>query len=186
MSVLDMFKPFWQAIAPTVIKDLQTRPQTAQLMADLLSVSVTDMLKMTQSATLPWLIREGKKDIIIKICHARGESDPMKLCFENSNLGPVMAHLLVQNVSDLESYIAGRFRALSSQFKEIGITEFLRTAPLPIALELLKNAGEADEANRGRVSVLSSTESSNLILIDTPSITIFGKLHLYTQHRSTA
>jgi len=154
MPVVDMFNPFWRTIAPTVIKDLQTRPQTAQLMADLLSISVPDFLKMTQVATLPWLIREGKKDIILKLCHARGEIDPMHLCVENRNLGPIMANLLTQNVLDMGSYVARLFRGLSDHFKNIEIIELLGMMPLSIALELLKNAGEADESSRGRVSTI--------------------------------
>jgi len=151
MPIGQMFKPFWRSIGPTAVKDLQSRPQTAQLVADLLRVSVSELLLSIQADVLPWLVLTKNQDVIVRIAQARGETDPGKACFEGSNRGPIMALLLVQNVPDLESFITPLYKNISQFFDGFGFVDLLKIEPMRIAVELLQNAGEEDDSRRSRV-----------------------------------
>lgn len=150
MSVSQMFAPYWRNIAPTAIKDLQNRPQTTQLMADLLSMSVAQLLIKSQSYTVPWLILTKKHDVILRISQARQDEAPWMTCMDN--LAPTLALLLIQNVPDIESLVMDLMRLASSYFNNLHLTDLLKIGPIDTALELLKNAGEEDVSKRPRVS----------------------------------
>jgi serine/threonine-protein kinase ATR len=151
IPVGQMFKPFWRSIGPTAVKDLQSRPQTAQLVADLLRISVSDLLLSIQADVLPWLVLTKKKDVILRIAQARGDNDPGPACGEATNKGPIMALLLVQNVPDLENFVTALFRHISPLFDGYEFVDLLMIQPMLTAVELLKNAGEEDESRRSRV-----------------------------------
>lgn len=146
-----MFKPFWRSIGPTAVKDLQSRPQITQLVADLLRVSVSELLLSIQADVLPWLVLTKNHDVIVRIAQARGETDPGKACLEGSNRGPIMALLLIQNVPDLESFITALYRDISQLFHGFGFVDLLKIEPMLIAVELLQTAGEEDDSRRSRV-----------------------------------
>lgn len=136
----------------TAVKDLFTRPQTAQLMADLLSISVPDLLQNTQSYTLPWLVLSKKKDIIQRITQVAGASDPWEICIQNKNLAPILAYLLVQPVPDQEEFIMALFKDMSpTGFAKFDLSDLIKIAPIEIAVELLNAAGEPDEGKKSRV-----------------------------------
>jgi serine/threonine-protein kinase ATR len=154
MSVKQMFSPFWRSIAPTVVKDLQNRPQTAQLMADLLGTSVSDLLLMTQTCTLPWLVLTKNKDVILRIAQVRRDDDPWRTIIQDSaNLGSIMALLLVQNVPNLEGFIMDLLRHISPHYAELDLVDLLKIDPIQIAIELLAKAGEEDDSKRSRVGL---------------------------------
>ena len=115
-----MFRPFWRSIGPTVVKDLQNRPQTAQLISDLLRISVPELLISIQSDVLPWLVLTKRQDVIVRIAQARGETDPGNSCLVGPNRGPIMAMLLVQNVPDLENFVTTLYRHISPLFDGFG------------------------------------------------------------------
>ena len=152
MTVERMFKPFWDPIAITAVDDLLVKPQTSQLMADLLGISVNDFLFMTQSFTLPYLVISGKLDVINRIQQigreGRGE---YVVCMEPKNLIPILGRLLVQNVADLEKYILAQLRATSPAFREFDLTGLMRVDPSSLAVHLLKASGNADDYKKGRV-----------------------------------
>jgi serine/threonine-protein kinase ATR len=147
-----MFSPFWGTVAIEAVKDLLVRPQTTQLMADLLGISVSEFLVLTQSHTLPWLVLLGKPEVIKRIAEARKDSQVWLSCMETSNLVAILPLLLIQNVPDTETYVMKLFKAISSQFKEIDFTDLLRVEPASQALHLLKLAGDADDSKKSRVS----------------------------------
>lgn len=151
IPLAQMFRPFWRSIGPTAVKDLQSRPQTAQLVADLLKVSVSDLLCSIQVDILPWLVLMKKRDVILRIAQARGDNDPGEACLEGSNKGPIMALLLVQNVPDLENFIMDLFRDISPLFDGFEFVDLLKIQPMLTAVELLQNAGEEEESRRSRV-----------------------------------
>ncbi|KAI9731830.1 MAG: serine/threonine-protein kinase M1 [Claussenomyces sp. TS43310] len=166
MPVGQLFAPFWRSVAPTAIKDLQSRPQKTQLLADLLSISVSELLIKTQSYTLPWLISAKKLDVVLRIAQARGDADPWIACLANSNLAPTLAFLLVQNVPDMESFVMDLMRNVSSYFNESDLMDLLRIEPIGTTVELLSNAGEEDVSKKSRVRhalqyLASSTVSSS-------------------------
>src|ERR1700712_5960825 len=97
MSVERLLSPFWDNIAIEAVKDLIVKPQTSQMMADLLAMSVTEFLVLTQTYTLPWLVYGSKTDVIRRISEARKDSEEWIVCMTESNLIPILALLLVQD-----------------------------------------------------------------------------------------
>lgn len=151
MPVGQLFSPYWRDIGIVVVKDLQTRPQTAQLTADLLGISVSELLVTIQADVLPWLVLGSKKDIIMRIAHACKEDDPGATCLADSNMGPILALLLMQNVTDLENFVLASLRKISPLFNGWEFVDLLKSGPMLIAVELLKNAGEEDDGRKSRV-----------------------------------
>ena len=151
VTVERMFKPFWDTIAVNAVKDLLVRPQTSQLMSDLLEMSVPEFLVLTQSHTLPWLVMHKKTDIIKRISHARKDDDGLKVCATTSNLMPILAKLLQQKVPDTGPFIMQLLIAASPGFNDFELTDLMRMEPASIAFYLLKAAGEADDEQKGRV-----------------------------------
>lgn len=151
ISVERLFNPFWDTIAVNTVKDLLVRPQTSQLMSDLLEISVPEFLVLTQSYTLPWLVMHRKIDVIKRISLARKDDDDLKVCMKVTNLVPILATLLQQNVPDTGPYIMKLLLSTSPGFKDFELTDLLRMEPASIALHLLKAAGEADDEQKPRV-----------------------------------
>jgi serine/threonine-protein kinase ATR len=153
MTVERMFKPFWDPIAITAVDDLLVKPQTSQLMADLLGKSVNDFLFMTQSFTLPYLVTSGKIDVINRIhqISKEGQGGDYVVCMDPKNLIPILGRLIVQNVTDLEKYILAQLRATSPIFREFDLTGLMRVDPSSLAVHLLKVSGVADDHKKGRV-----------------------------------
>ncbi|KFY23332.1 hypothetical protein V493_05913 [Pseudogymnoascus sp. VKM F-4281 (FW-2241)] len=149
VPVGQMFSPFWRTIAHTAVSDLQNRPQTVQLMAELLSISVPEFLVETQTFTLPWLVLAKNTDIITKISQARDDDDPSKAII--SNMVAIMPLLLVQAVPDIEKFIMGLLRGVSAAFDKIDLVQCLGIGAIEIAVELLKNAGDEDDSKKSRV-----------------------------------
>lgn len=146
-----MFSPFWGTVAIEAVKDLLVRPQTTQLMADLLGISVSEFLVLTQSHTLPWLVFSGKSEVVKRIAEARKDAEPWFPCMETSNMVAILPLLLIQTVPDTEAYVMKSFKAISPRFKEIDFTDLLRVEPASQALHLLKLAGDADDSKKSRV-----------------------------------
>lgn len=115
-------------------------------------MSVAQFLVLTQSYTLPFLVLNQKFDVIQKISEARQDGDNYSVCLDPSNLAPILALLLVQNVPDLDSYIMGLLRRVSSEFKGLDLGDLTTIEPMYQALYLLKAAGQADESQKSRVS----------------------------------
>lgn len=121
-------------------------------MADLLSISVPELLRMTQSYTLPWLVLSKKKEIVQKIAHAAGKNDVWDISIDTKNLAPILAFLLVQATTDEDEFIMGLLKDLSPEkFKKLSLRDLMQTAPIEIAFELLNASGEADEGKKAQV-----------------------------------
>lgn len=134
------------------MKGLLVKPQTTQLMAELLGMSVTQFLTQTQSYTIPWLVLGQQTDVIKRISQAREDKETWLACLEPSNLVPTLALLMVQGVPDIEIFIMSLFKKVSSRFKDITLDDLMRVEPASQALHLLKAAGEATDDKKGRVS----------------------------------
>lgn len=143
--------PYWATVAVEVVKELLVKPQTTQLMADLLGMSVSEFLVLTQCHTVPWLILNKHIDVVGRISEARKDPEVFKICLDPLNLCPMLALLLVQNVTEPETYIMGLLRPVHPRFKEIDLAELIRCEPASTALCLLKAAGEADDSKKSRV-----------------------------------
>lgn len=153
-SAMKLFAPYWRTIAVAVVQDLHRRPQVAQQVADLLAMSVSDFLSMTQVYTVPFFVLTKKHDILQRIADACGVSI-MALCREHNNLAAILSCVLLRTSSDVEDLIMSLLNAVSPEFSNVDSADLLKSEPQATASELLKAAGESDEASKVKVSRFS-------------------------------
>ncbi|KAK4229553.1 protein kinase rad3 [Podospora fimiseda] len=147
----DLFAPFWEILACSVVKDLTTRPQTTNKVAELLQMGTSDVLCLLQRHALPWLVLAKNKDVIQKIAEARGETEAWQPCLDSKNLPHILALLLIQDVPDPTRNAMVLLGAISPEFNKSELVDFLRTEPIPTALELFKAAADANKDRRNRI-----------------------------------
>ncbi|KAH9895495.1 phosphatidyl inositol 3-kinase-like protein [Xylariomycetidae sp. FL2044] len=146
-----LFEPNWQYLAYTTVKDVVSRPKLTRLLAEVLTMTVTELLLYVQSHALPWLVVTKRKDVIQKIAEVRNESETWQPCLDNINLGRILALLLTQEVQDVEQHAVTILRHVSPHFDGFSLVDLLRIEPMMTSLELLKAAGDADEARKPHV-----------------------------------
>lgn len=129
------------------------------MMADLLQITVTEFLLLTQSFTIPWLVMGKKIDVIRRISEARKDSEIGLACAESSNLVPTLTLLMIQGMPDTENYIMSHLRYASPRFKDTDLDELMRVEPASQALYLLKAAGEAHDEKKKKVFVFDTVFS---------------------------
>ncbi|KAF4624113.1 hypothetical protein G7Y89_g14062 [Cudoniella acicularis] len=151
ITVERMLSSFWDTIAIEAVKDLLVRPQTTQLMADLLGISVSAFLVLTQTFTLPWLVLLGKTDVIKRVSEARKDEEIWNTLMDHSNLVTISPLLLMQNVPDTEAFVMRILKAISPRFKEVEFKELLKIEPAQQAFNLLKAAVEAEDSKKARI-----------------------------------
>ncbi|KAL8641328.1 MAG: hypothetical protein Q9228_001843 [Teloschistes exilis] len=149
-SILRFLAPYWRTLAPTVIQDLQRRPQIAQYLSDLLSMTVSELLRLTQSYTLPYLVLTKQQDILQRVADACGSSIK-DVCMDHTNMSSILAYIILRTTSEAEITVMTAFEVISSDFANVNCSELVKTEPVLIASELLKAAGDADEATKPRV-----------------------------------
>ncbi len=110
-------------------------------MAELLGISVSEFLILTQSYTVPWLVLTKRVDIIRRISEARQDAEDWLVCMEWSNLVPILALLHVQDVTDIETFTMSLLKHVSVRFKEFDYSDLISIEPASQALLLLKAAG---------------------------------------------
>jgi serine/threonine-protein kinase ATR len=163
MKTPDLFAPFWRTLGFTAIKDLVSKPQTSRMVAELLQTSVPELLLLVQSYAMPWLILTKKREVVLKLAEARGDKEPWMACIDGSNLGPILALLLVQDVPNLEEYCMSLFRHVSHHFDHVTLVELLGSEAAGTALELFKACGDADESRKPRIRAALSLMASLLL-----------------------
>ncbi|ORY67260.1 uncharacterized protein BCR38DRAFT_153630 [Pseudomassariella vexata] len=146
-----LFEPFWRNLAFSAVKDLTSKPKTARSLADLLEITVSDLLLSTHGYALPWLVLTKKQDVIQKIAEVRKETEPWQPCLDNDNLGSILALLLVQDAADIHDFAMGVLRHISPHFEDFKLVDLLQMEPLMTTLELLKTAGDADEGRKPHI-----------------------------------
>ncbi|KAH9994734.1 phosphatidyl inositol 3-kinase [Xylariaceae sp. FL0662B] len=145
------FGPFWRYLAFSATKDLISRPKLTRLLAEMLDMTVAELLLYIQEHALPWLVLTKKKDVIQKIAEVRNEQEPWQPCLDNANLGPILALLLTQETPDVEQHSMSLLRHISPHFDGFNLVELLRIEPVETVLELLKVAGDADEDRKPHI-----------------------------------
>lgn len=150
-SALKLFAPYWRTIAITVVEDIQRRPQTVQQMSDLLAMSVSDFLSMTQVHTVPFFVLTKRQEILQRIADACGQSI-MVLCREHNNLAAILSCVLLRSSHDVETLVMALLNAISPEFSNVDCAELLKSEPQATASELLRAAGEEDDAKRSKVT----------------------------------
>lgn len=143
--------PYWRTIAPYVVKDLLRRPQVAQHLSDLLAMSVSEFLCLTQVYTIPFLVLTKKRDILQKIADACGCAI-MPLCMDHNNMAAILSCILLQSSEDVENVIMALFNAASPDFSQLDHVDIIRSEPILTASELLKAASEENPSSKSRVS----------------------------------
>ena len=150
-SAIKLFAPYWRTIAVTVVQDIHRRPQVAQQISDLLAMSVSDFLSMTQVHTVPFLVLTKKQDVLQRIADACGQSI-MVLCREHNNLAAILSCVLLRTSKDAESLVMALLNAVSPEFGNVDCAELLKSEPQSTASELLRAAGENDGMKESKVS----------------------------------
>ena len=148
---MKLFAPYWRTIAVTVVQDIHRRPQVAQQISDLLAMSVSDFLSMTQVHTVPFLVLTKKQEVLQRIADACGQSI-MVLCREHNNLAAILSCVLLRTSSDVESLVMALLNSISPEFANVDCAELLKSEPQSTAAELLRAAGENDDVKRPKVS----------------------------------
>ena len=163
-----LFLPFWPSLAFTVVKDLVSKPQTASRVAELLQLpnGVPGLLILLQKHALPWLVLRKKRDVIQKIADARKDEFIFDCLVADDNLASILALLLSQDVPDVVGFSISLLCHVSKRFETTKFVEVLKTAPLPLALELFKLAADGDDARRQRVRLLNSWKEEKNPLAD--------------------
>ncbi|KAL8849305.1 MAG: hypothetical protein Q9221_005715 [Calogaya cf. arnoldii] len=146
-SVHRMLAPYWRTLAPTVVQDLQRRPQIAQYLSDLMSITVSELLRLTQTYTLPYLVLTKQQNILQRVADACNRSIK-DLCMESANTSAILAYILLRSPSDAEVTIMTALQSVSSEFLNVDCAELIKSEPVLIASELLKAAGDADDATK--------------------------------------
>ena len=151
VSIEQLFEPYWDVVALCTVKDLITKPQATQHMAELFNISVEKFLLLTQAHSLPYLVLNQNLDIIKRISQARGDLSPWQVLLEGNNLTRILALLLQQSTNDHETYIMGLFSSYDSEFKDKDLVDLMKIEPATTAFYLLMAAGEADASVKSRV-----------------------------------
>lgn len=134
-----------------MVNDIQRRPQIAQQLSDLLGMTVTEFLLITQTHTVPYLVLTKKREILQKVADSCNRS-PKTLCMDHNNLAAILACILLQAPDDTEGTIMALFAVVSSEFTKIDCAELIKAEQPLTASELLKAAGEGDETRRQKAS----------------------------------
>lgn len=128
-----------------VVTDLQSKPQVAQLLSELLQIEVAELLKTTQHYTLPYMILWKRVEIVEKIAQACG-ANVAAVCHDNVPF--ILALLLAQGGDNVEQATMALLVNVSTDFRNCSLTELVRPEGFSIAAELLKAAGEEDDAEK--------------------------------------
>ncbi|KZF22699.1 hypothetical protein L228DRAFT_247070 [Xylona heveae TC161] len=144
------FRPFWRSVAIAAVKDLQNRPQIAQLLSDLFTIKVSDLLIQTQIYTLPYLVLHQRSDLIQRIAQARGVSVRV-LCLDKSNLAAILALLLVHPSTDVEKTTMALLYRASPDLQGADFMDIVASDPITLTYELLRAAGEGDDTVRPKI-----------------------------------
>jgi serine/threonine-protein kinase ATR len=156
-SVGELFRPFWRSVAASVVKDIFSCPQKAQQLSDLLSMSVNDLLLLTQAETVPYLTLTKKKDALDRIAAARGADTPVHDLWlqPTRNVATVAASLLLQHHSEGLKTITSLLHELDPDFTAADCQKLIIAEPIHTACEILKANGDSSEIQKVQASTQS-------------------------------
>ncbi|RGP60551.1 putative uvsb pi-3 kinase [Fusarium longipes] len=158
-----LFEPFWPNLAYMATKDMVQRPQMSRTIAELLQVSVNELLLLIQTHALPWLVLDKQKDVIQKIAEARQESEIWLPLIDPANLAATLALLLIQDTEDIAAFAKSRLDELSAHFETESLADLLQVEPVLTVMELLKAAGDSDESRKAPIRKALNTMAEMLL-----------------------
>lgn len=141
------------------------QPKTANLLADMLEMTITQFVLIIQRYALPYLVIAGNRDVIQKIAELRREAEPWQPCLDADNVGPILALLLVRKTHNIPENSMAMLSRISSHFEELALVDLLKIEPVMTSLELLKAAGDADEPRKTHVSRVAQIIRSFLTVV---------------------
>lgn len=151
-SVEELMRPYWRTIAVDVVKDLPSKPQKAQQLADLLGLTVNQFLALTRAETLPFLVMSRQADVIRRIASASGDKmDSWSLCNQPRTLPGILSYMLTQVTNDYEVAAAGCLSLLKPGFQPGDFIKLLKVNPISVATEILKRAADEEDPNSEKV-----------------------------------
>lgn len=159
-TTAELFRPFWRGLAHLAVKDVIAQPKITGLVADLLGVTVNEFLVKVQSFALPWLILQGKKDVVERISSARKHGNAHSAIVDTANCGPILALLLIQPVDDVAAFTMAKLSDISSHFVSMEFPQLARSELTQIVLEVFKLAAESNDARKLAVSLACSVEEA--------------------------
>lgn len=143
-----LLAPYWRSLAYLATKDMVQRPQRSRVIAELVQMSVAELLLLIQTHALPWLVLDKRRDIIQKIAEARQEKEIFRVIMEDRNLGAILSLLLIQDTQDITGFAKSRLDEISPHFRSNSLQSLLQTGPVTVAMELLMAAGDADQQRK--------------------------------------
>ncbi|KAJ4263990.1 serine/threonine-protein kinase M1 [Fusarium torreyae] len=161
-----LFEPFWPNLAYMTTKDMVQRPQMSRTIAELLQVSVNELLLLIQTHALPWLVLDKQKDVIQKIAEARRESEIWLPLIDPANLAATLALLLIQDTEDIASFAKSRLDELSTHFHNEPLANLLQVEPVLTVIELLKAAGDAEESRKAPIRKALDTMATMVLPVN--------------------
>lgn len=142
LTPASLLRPFWRTIAVVVVKNFQRRPIIAQSLCDFLGtgMNVDILLMFIEEYALPYLILTRKKDLILRIALAHGQTmSPFDLCTKSNNFAAVLSYLLTQSGTEAEHLVMSLLVDTSSEFRQKDLSAWIKLEPILIACELLKS-----------------------------------------------
>lgn len=146
-----LLEPYWKSLAYMATKDMVHRPQRSRAIAELLQISVNELLLLIQTHALPWLVLDKRTEVIQKFAEARQETTGWQPLMDNANLAAILSLLMIQETDNIEIFVRSRLDDAGLHLHDRPIAELLQIEPVLIAIELLKAAGEADGARKQTV-----------------------------------
>lgn len=143
-----------------MIRDIINKPQKAQLLADLTEQSVRQLLMLTEADTLPHLVLTKRRDIIEKIAQARKATVGEVLTQPRRNLAKILALLLCQPVTDLESSTMETLASVEPALREGSnnkLDALVNVDITGVAIEILMLAADQDNSKKKLVRQLHLT-----------------------------
>ncbi|KAF2644722.1 hypothetical protein P280DRAFT_390394 [Massarina eburnea CBS 473.64] len=139
MSPKDMFQPYWRTIGFSIVDQLLSKPQKADLVCELIGSSREQFLGETHGDVIAHLVLDKRKDILKKIADARRTSVG-DICLQpRQHLARILALLLCQKGDNVETRAQEALAAVDKQFK---LYDLVHLEPALVACEVLKMAAD--------------------------------------------
>lgn len=125
-----------------MIKQLDVKAKTVQLLSELVEVAVRDFLVRTQEYSVPYLILSRQRSVIQQIADASGQT-LVRLCLQT--LSAILAVLLTQPFDDVEIESMRYLIEMSDEFRKTTLASLVRSDPMTVAVEVLKMFDDSND-----------------------------------------
>ncbi|KAK7608921.1 hypothetical protein JOL62DRAFT_524081 [Phyllosticta paracitricarpa] len=152
----ELLKPFWRNISFGVFKDLHSCPQKAQQLSDFLEMSIDQLLVLTQTDLLPYLVLTKRRDILERVAAARN-TNVQDVCVQpKANMASILTILFLHAAEDMESedIESSAMDLLCESVPEFHTTDLqtlIKQDPTLIAFNILKAAAIEEGPKKERI-----------------------------------